>query len=88
MRKAFVNAAASILLFLALVYPVGRLIFIEPVATAVARAAFWVGLDRDGEPGDALVDSVLLVSLLLALAMVALANALLKRHRRKPLHVQ
>lgn len=88
MKRIFVNVAAVILLFLALVYPVGRLIFTEPVATAVARAALWIGLDRDGEPGDSLVDSALLVSLFLALATVALANVLLKRHPRKRSHVQ
>ncbi|WP_321783730.1 hypothetical protein [Paraburkholderia sp. J94] len=88
MKAVLLNAAAVIGLFLVLVFPIGYFAFTEPLIGMVSRAAWWLGLDRNAEPGDAMVDSVLLLSFLLATACVCLVNAVARRRRRRAAHVE
>lgn len=88
MKVALANFAGLIGLFLAIVFPVGYVLFTEPVAGVVLQVAWLIGIDRNAEPGDSLVDCALLLSLLLAIAGVLLANAFIKRRRRRPANVE
>jgi hypothetical protein len=92
MKAAFTNAFANIVgligLFLAFVFPIGYIVFTEPVARVVSRIAWWIGLDRNAEPGDSLVDSAFLISFFLAVTGLCLANAFINRRKRKPPHVE
>ncbi|MBV8260716.1 MAG: hypothetical protein JO239_07100 [Paraburkholderia sp.] len=88
MKAAIANVACVTGFFLVLVFPVGYIVFTEPVADLVSQMAWRIGIDRDAEPGDALVDCALLLSFLLAIAGLLLVNTLNKRRKRRPESVE
>lgn len=88
MKIALVNVAVFLGLFLVLILPVGYVVFTDPVASVVSQAASWIGIGRNAEPGDSLVNSVFLISSLLAMAGVCLASAFIKRRKRRHPHVE
>jgi hypothetical protein len=77
------NIAGVVGLFFAFIVPVGRMVFSDTGGRLVIRAMLWLGIYRVAEPGDLLVEAVLLLSLLLAISAVWLANLFINRCNRK-----
>ena len=88
MKSALANVAGVMGLFLVLFFPIGYIVFTEPVADVVSQMAWRTGIDRNAEPGDVLVDCALLLSLLLAIAGLLFVNTLNKRRKRRPENVE
>ncbi|CAG9273831.1 hypothetical protein [Paraburkholderia unamae] len=88
MKALLANVVGVIGLFLVLVFPVGYILFTEPVAGVVSQMAWSIGIDRNAEPGDSLVDCALLFSFVLAVVGVFLVNMLNRQRRRRPENVE
>lgn len=88
MKSVLANVAGVIALFLVLIFPIGYIVFTEPVAGVVSQMALWSGIDRNAEPGDSLVDCALLFSFLLAIVGMLLVTMFNKRCRKRPENVE
>jgi hypothetical protein len=81
--KIFANISAVIGLFFALIVPVGRMVFSETGGYLVFRVTSWLGIYRNKEPGDAHIDTAILLSLSLAISVVWFANRFINLRNRK-----
>jgi hypothetical protein len=63
LSRALVNIAAIVGLFCVFALPVGRMVFSGAGQNVITRFILWLGVYRDAEPGDYLVDSSLFISL-------------------------
>jgi hypothetical protein len=88
LKRTLVNTVGVVGLFCAFAFPVGRMVFTETGEGVLTRIISWFGIYREAEPGDYLVDSSLLLSLLLAISVVWLANILINRRNRKHSNVK
>jgi hypothetical protein len=82
-KKILVNIAGVVGLSFVFALPVGRMVFSETGEITISRVMSWLGIYRDAEPGDSLIDTSFLLSLLLAIAVVWLANILINKRNRK-----
>ncbi|CAN0624586.1 conserved protein of unknown function [Burkholderia multivorans] len=87
-KKILVNIASVVGLFFAFALPVGRMVFSETGEIIISRVMSWLGIYRDAEPGDSLIDTSLSLSFLLAISVVWLANILINKRNRKCLNVK
>jgi hypothetical protein len=82
-KRTLVNIAGVVGLFFAFVFPVSRMVFSHTGEDIIGRVTLWLGIYRNAEPGDSLIGTFLLLSLLLAISVVWLANLLINRRNRK-----
>ncbi len=87
-KKILVNIASVAGLSVAFAIPVGLMVFSETGEIIISRMMSWLGIYRDAEPGDSLIDTSLLLSFLLAIAVVWLANILINERNRKRSNVK
>jgi hypothetical protein len=81
-KRTVANIASIVGLFFAFIVPVGRMVFSEPGGIIVIRVTSWLGIYRNAEPGDSLIDTSFFLSLLLAISVVWLANFFINRRNR------
>ena len=86
--RILANLAAVVGLFFALIVPVGRMVFSETGGYLVVRVTSWLGVFRNSEPGDSHVATSLLISLLLAISVVWIANFIINKRNRKKANVK
>ncbi|ALL64814.1 hypothetical protein K788_00012170 [Paraburkholderia caribensis MBA4] len=87
-RKALTNTAAVVVLFFLFLFPVGRLVLSDVGTDMVFRITSWIGLYGNQEPGDSYADAALLLSLLLALLVVWIANRFITLRKKENSNVQ
>lgn len=87
-KRIAANIVSVVGLFFAFILPVGHLVFSDTGANFTVRVTSWLGIYRDAEPGDSIVDMSLLLSLCLAILVVCLANFLINWQNRKHSNVK
>ena len=87
-KRTVANIAGVVGLFFAFIVPVGRTVFSDPWAVIVVRITLWLGIFHNEEEGDSQVCAALLISFLLAISVVWLANLLINRRNRKHANVK
>jgi hypothetical protein len=82
-KRILASIAGVVGLFFVFFFPVGRMVFSHTGENIVDRITLWLGIFSNAEPGDSLAWTVLLISLLLAISAVWLANLFINRCNRK-----
>jgi hypothetical protein len=88
LQRTVANIGSIVGLFFAFIVPVGRVVFSDTVGRLIIRAMVWLGIYRVAEPGDLLVEASLVISLLLAVSVVWLANLFINRRNRTRTNVK
>jgi hypothetical protein len=88
LKRTVANIAGVVGLFFTFIIPVGRMVFSDTVGSIAIRAKSGLGIYRHAEPGDFLVDMSLMLSLLLAISIVWLANLIIDRRNGKDPYVK
>jgi hypothetical protein len=82
-KRTLANIAGVVGLFFAFMFPVARMVFSHTGENIIGQVTSWLGIYHNSEPGDSLVDTFLLLSLLLAISVVWLANLFINPRNRK-----
>lgn len=77
------NIAAVVGLFFAFISPVSHMVFSETGGYIVVQVTSWLGIYRNAEAGDSHIDAFILISFLLSILVVWLANRLINWRNRK-----
>ena len=68
LKRTLANIAGVVGLFFVFMFPVARMVFSSTGESIIGQVTSWLGIYRNAEPGDSLVDTFLLISLLLAMS--------------------